>query len=148
MKPLRVHGLPLHPMLVHFPVAAWTVATGLAVLAPLELAVDIPRFAVYANAFGIVTGALAMLAGLLELAALPAERNLRDTVARHFALAGSAWLTYCLMWVLQMKALLLPAAATAIAGFILLAAAGHAGARVVYCHGFPRRGFPHQPDHQ
>lgn len=139
MKPFRIHGLPLHPLLVHFPVAAWTVATGLALVAPLDLATTIPRLAVHANVFGIVTGALAVLAGLLELIGLPPRQALRDAVARHMLLACSAWLAFVVMWVLQAQALELAAAGAGVVGFLLLTAAGHAGARVVYHHGFPRQ---------
>lgn len=139
MRPPRLRGLPLHPLLVHFPVAAWTVATGLALAAPFAPDPSIPRLALWANGFGMVTGALAMLAGLLELTALPARRALRDAVGRHLLLASLAWLAYAAMWILQVKLLYLPAAVTAAIGFLLLVGAGHAGARVVYHHGFPPR---------
>lgn len=139
MRPLRIHGLPLHPLLVHFPVAAWTAATGLALAAPLELVAGVPRLAAYTNAFGILTGALAMLAGLLELAGLPPQPALRDAVARHMLLACSAWLAFVVMWVLQVRALEVAAAGAGVVGLALLVAAGHAGARVVYHHGFPPR---------
>lgn len=124
-------------MLVHFPVAAWTVATGLLLFAPLEPAEPVAVFALYANVFGILTGVPAMLVGLGELPALPRERELRDAVARHLWLAGSAWLTYCAVWLLQLRTLRVAAAAAALTGFALLLLAGHAGARVVYHHGFP-----------
>lgn len=139
MKPLRVHGLPLHPALVHFPVAAWTVATGLAFAVPFELAAGIPRLALYANGFGIVTGGLAALAGLLELAAMPRQPALRDAAGRHLLLASSALLVFAVMWVLQMKAQELAAAGAGAVGFALLMAAGHAGGRIVYHHGYPPR---------
>lgn len=142
MTPIRIHGLPLHPLLVHFPVAAWTVATGLALMVPLELGTGIARLAVHANVFGIVTGGLAMLAGLLELAALPPQPALRDAVARHLLLACAAWLVFIVMWVLQLKAPAPAAAGAGAVGFVLLMAAGHAGARIVYHHGFPPRPGP------
>jgi uncharacterized membrane protein len=129
-------------MVVHFPVAAWTVATGLLLLESLELAGHVREPALYANLLGIVTGVPAMLAGLLELASLPEDRALRETVGRHLGLASSAWLMYCVVAVLQLKALLYPAVAAAIPAFALLLLAGHAGARVVYHHGFPRSSNP------
>lgn len=142
MKPVRIFGLPLHPMIVHFPVAAWTVATGLLLLESLGLGARPQELALYANVLGILTGVLAMLAGLFELALLPEDRALRDAIARHLWLACSAWLAYCLVWVLQLKSLVLPAAGVAVLGFALLLLAGHAGARIVYHHGFPRPANP------
>ncbi|MBW3566989.1 MAG: DUF2231 domain-containing protein [Proteobacteria bacterium] len=139
MKPIRVHGLPLHPVFVHFPVAAWTVATGLALLAPLEIAKEAPRLALYANAFGLLAGVVAMTAGFLELVSLPSDKTLRDAIARHMTLAVSAWFAYLVMWVLQMKSLAFAAAVAGMIGFVLLLAAGHAGAQIVYRHGFPGR---------
>ena len=142
MKPIRVHGLPLHPMLVHFPVAAWTVATGLVLLTPFippAIAGEALRLAVYANAFGLITGIAAMIAGVLELVSLPPDKTLRDAIARHMTLAVSAWFTYLVMWILQMKLLAFAAGAVSIIGFVLLIATGHAGAQIVYRHGFPGR---------
>lgn len=139
MKAPRLHGLPLHPLLVHFPVAAWTVATGLAVLALLRPAPGVAELARLTNAFGLVGGALAMLAGLGELADLPPDPALRTAVGRHLVMAVSAWFGYGLAWALQVKAMLPAAAVAALAAFALLLVAGHAGARVVYHHGFPGR---------
>lgn len=139
MKPLRVHGLPLHPMLVHFPVAAWSVATGLALLSLFSTDDELRGIAFHANAFGVISGAIAMLAGLLELAGLPDNPALRDTVARHLTLAASAWLVYGVMLVLQIKGQLEISAIAGTIGMALLVAAGHAGARVVYHHGYPSK---------
>lgn len=138
MKALRLHGVPLHPVLVHFPVAAWTAATGLLLLDHTGLVQDTTVLARHINAFGLVAGALAILAGLMELPVLPDHGTTRDAVAKHMLLACSAWFTYGVVWVLQMKSLEPAATAASLAGFLLLTAAGHAGARVVYHHGFPR----------
>jgi len=142
VKPLRLHGLPLHPALVHFPVAAWTVATGLVLAGPLELARAVPDLAVYTNAFGLITGGLAMVAGLSETAGVPRHEALRDSVGRHLVLAVSAWLAFGVMLVLQIKGLPIAAMAVGVVAFSLLMLAGHAGARVVYHHGFPRQPEP------
>lgn len=139
VKPFRLHGLPLHPLLVHFPVAAWTVATGLAIIAAFGIGTVPESLARHANAFGLLSGALAMLAGLLELSALPQDSSLRQTVARHVTFAFAAWLAYGFAWLLQVKQMPVAAAATCSAAFVLLALAGHAGGRIVYHHGFPGR---------
>ena len=140
MKPIRLAGLPLHPMLVHFPVAAWTVATGLAVVVALDVlaeAATLATMARHANAFGLLTGGLAMLAGLLELLALPRDDRLRQAVIRHVTFAFTAWLVYGAAWIFQVKQMPLPAAASCAIGFGLLLVAGHAGGRIVYLHGYP-----------
>ena len=130
-------------MLVHFPVAAWTVASGLALLAPWQSPGDraalVVALARGGNAFGLVTGTVAMLAGLMELTGLPEDRRLRAALARHLILVVCAWFGFGLTWALQVKHMLPAAAATSLVAFGLLVLAGHAGARVVYHHGFPTR---------
>ena len=130
-------------MLVHFPVAAWTVATSLALLAPWQdpgnSAALVIVLARYSNGFGLATGVAAILAGLVELTTLPADGRLRAAAARHLVLAVCAWFAYGFTWALQVKHMLSAAAATGLIAFGLLVLAGHAGARVVYHHGFPGR---------
>lgn len=138
MKPLRLLGLPLHPLLVHFPVAAWTVATGLALFGWIEPESDLAGLAVKANGFGLLTGMVAMFAGVFELAAAPRDPVVRDAIGRHFLWAGLTWFAFAVMWLLQVKGLPRLSAVAGLAGFLLLAGAGHAGARLVYHYGFPR----------
>ncbi|HEX6929286.1 MAG TPA: DUF2231 domain-containing protein [Gammaproteobacteria bacterium] len=137
MSPLRIDGVPLHPVLVHFPVAGWTAATGLAVLAWFDGSAAMATAALWCNIVGIVTGMMAMAAGFLELPGLPEAAEIRDAAARHLLLASSAWSLYLLMLFLQLKAFSLASALAGVAGFLLLAFAGHAGARLVYHHRLP-----------
>jgi len=61
--PMRIFGHPVHPMLVHFPIAFWTVATvayGLVASGASELAVPLAKFS---NGAGLLLAMLAMLAG-------------------------------------------------------------------------------------
>lgn len=137
MRPPRIHGVPIHPVLVHFPVAGWTAATFLAVLALINDNSALPAAAYWCNVAGIVTGMAAMAAGFLELSGLPGNGDVRDAAARHLMLAISAWTVYLVMLFLQLKAFPLAAAAAGGAGFVLLVFAGHAGARLVYHHRLP-----------
>ena len=129
-------------MLVHFPVAAWTVATALALLSLVDGFSEWALPAQYANAFGLLTGVVAMSAGMFELMALPQDAGLRKSIARHATFAFTAWLVYGIAWIFQVKQLPWPAAASCVIGFVLLALAGHAGGRIVYHHGFPAHDSP------
>lgn len=143
MRPLRLLGIPVHPLLVHFPVAGWTAATALAAAAAAGFDNAFAAAALYCNAIALATGALAMVAGFLELGALPENAEIRDAAANHMLLAASAWTLYLLMLILQVTDQLLVAALTGTAAFVLLMFAGHAGARLVYHHHLPVPGPRH-----
>jgi uncharacterized membrane protein len=91
---LRFFGLPLHPLLVHFPIAFWIVVPVLdtaALTAGLE-----PwwTLALAAAVLGLVTGAAAIAAGLLEyiqpsLAGIDTRLS-----ARHGVRTTLAWLVF------------------------------------------------------
>jgi len=65
MNGLRLLGHPLHPAVVHFPVAAWTAA--------------------------VVTALGAMTAGFVDLLAIPAGSEAQRRALRHLYLMGSTW---------------------------------------------------------
>src|SRR5215212_5619303 len=79
----RVAGHPIHPMLVVFPIAFYTatVATLLAYVGSHE--VFWYRVAMVANIAGIVTAAIAVIPGAIDLFALPAGSRARATGLRH-----------------------------------------------------------------
>lgn len=137
MKPPRIDGVPLHPVLVHFPVAGWTAASILAVLAVLLDNAVLASGAFWCNVAGLATGIAAMGAGFLELPGLPAIDEIRSAAATHMVLAGSTWTVYLVMLFLQMKDFSLAAVVTGGVAFLLLMATGHAGARLVYHHRLP-----------
>lgn len=138
---MRVFGHPLHPMLVHFPIAAWTTATACDVLA---LAGWVDAWPVGWLALVIGTGAAlpTAIAGLLDYARLDARAV--PTGARHMALMGGAFLAYAAALALRTSQWApLPAPDPAaigcgFAGFALLAAGGHFGAALVYRFGAGR----------
>lgn len=140
MKPLRIDGIPVHAVIVHFPVAAWTGATLLALAASAGAPAELMTIALYANVVGLVTGTAAVVAGVSEFIALPGDAAVRTLATRHMMLAAGAWTLYLLALVLQVKDA--AGAATLIYAIALavLVVAGHAGARLVYHHGIPRHG--------
>jgi uncharacterized membrane protein len=79
----RIAGHPIHPMLVVFPIAFYTatVATLLAYVGTHE--VFWYRVAMVANIAGIITAAIAVIPGAIDLFALPANSRARATGLKH-----------------------------------------------------------------
>jgi len=79
----RLAGHPIHPMLVAFPIALYTatVAMLLAYIGTREAFWY--RVAMVANIAGIVTAALAVIPGAIDLLALPRGSRARATGLRH-----------------------------------------------------------------
>lgn len=137
MKPLRIQGLPIHPALVHFPVAGWTAVTFLLAATALGADEAVTAAARWCNVAALVTGLAAMAAGIVEVVALPRRPDVRDAVVRHMLLAVGTWFTYLLVLLFQVREMHPFALAAAVAGLVLLLFTGHAGARLVYPHGLP-----------
>ncbi len=140
MRVLRVDGIPVHAALVHFPIAAWTGASLLGVGAVAFGAESAGTAAYWCNIVGLATGVLAIAAGALEFTVLPEDPGLRAQAASHMAMAGTTWILYSGVLVLQVTGWVLSATALGVVALIALTVTGHAGARIVFHHGFPRGG--------
>lgn len=132
---------PLHPALVHFPVACWSLAVAADLAGPWWGA---PAWngAVALLTVGCAMALPTMLAGLMELPRIPEGAALRDTFAHMAAMLGAS-LLFTLRLVLgldQMKPLPPDAMAFALdaGGFLALAIGGWLGGRLVYGHGLGR----------
>lgn len=139
MDGLKLGGAPLHPALVHFPIAAWTtalVADGVFLVteAPLAWAV-----AYWALAAGALSGLLAMALGWLDYALLAQSHPGRSTAQKHMLVMATAWSLFLLDLLLRN-----PGAPDSLSGwltvltligFVTLGAGGHMGARLVYYRG-------------
>lgn len=129
---------PMHPALVHFPIACWSLATLADVLG---IFIDEPtwRAACWLIATGNVTAIAAMGAGLFELRKVdPSGAAMRDA-NRHLLLAMTAWCLYGASLLARLdRQELVPPGVVAIglgaAGFLALAGAGYLGGRLVYTH--------------
>jgi uncharacterized membrane protein len=91
---LRFFGLPLHPLLVHFPIAFWIVVPALdtaALTAGLE-----PwwTLALAATVLGLVTGAIAIALGLLEYIQPSLAGIDMRLAARHGVRTTLSWLVF------------------------------------------------------
>lgn len=135
MKPLRIHGVPIHPILVHFPVAAWTGAT-LAAVAGVIHPIFLP-VAQWCNLAGLIIAPFAIATGLLEYMRVPADQEILTTANRHLLLVTGAFAVYLLLLLFQSQSMHVASAITSSLGLVLLILGGHAGARLVYHHHLP-----------
>jgi len=138
---MRLFGHPLHPAMVHFPIAFWSLATVLDALAFFALAETWAHGWVLI-ALGLAIGLAAMAAGFMELTRLAEEAQ--AAAQRHMMTMGLAWTCYLGALMSRLKdgapiaePAALPVALSAI-GFILLLVGGWLGGDLVYRYGAGR----------
>ena len=130
---------PLHPALVHVPVAGWSLAT-IADLASLWLGEAAWRFAAVLMAIGCVVALAAMAAGLWEFVKIREGSPALPVATRHMLFALAAFCAYAASLLLRYRSHELQAPdtwalAASISGFVLLGVAGWLGGQLVYAHG-------------
>ncbi len=133
---------PLHPALVHFPVACWTLAvvTDVAGLVWGEAAWSWSAGLLVA---GCLMAVVAMLAGLIEFTRVPEGAAMRDAYLHMglMVLALALFATRLLLRLDQHRPLAPDAVALLLdaGGFAALAVGGWFGGRLVYGHGVGRQ---------
>jgi uncharacterized membrane protein len=137
---------PLHPALVHFPVACWSLATA-GDLASLFWREPAWRFSGVLMAIGTVTAVAAMAAGFFELRKIDANAPAMRDANRHMLLAMAAWFCYAASLFLRLRGLTLASPGAletgfSAGGFIILCAVGWLGGKLVYGHGVGMRRHP------
>lgn len=132
---------PLHPALVHFPIACWSLAT-LTDFASLWFGEAAWQWSAGLLTVGCIMALVAMMAGMMELSRIPAGPALRDTYWHMgiMLIAFTLYTTRLLSGLDHLQplapgslALLLDAV-----GFIALGVGGWLGGRLVYGHGIGR----------
>ena len=132
---------PLHPALVHFPVACWSLAVA-ADFASLHFGAAAWSWSGGLLAVGCAMAVVAMLAGLLELARVPEGVAMRDAYL-HMSAMLVALLLFATSLLLRLDHLkpLAPNVASLLldtGGFLALAAGGWLGGKLVYGYGVGR----------
>lgn len=133
---------PLHPALVHFPIACWSLAVA-ADFAGLRFGEAAWRWSGGLLAVGCGMAVVAMLAGLFELSRVP-EGAVMRVAYWHMGVMLAATTLFSTRLLLRLEgshpvqpntiSLLLD-----VSGFISLAIGGWLGAKLVYQHGIGRR---------
>lgn len=140
---LRFAGHPLHPALVHFPLALWFTAVFWDVIGwwrpdPLWW-----QMAYWCLALGLAISVLVLTTGLIDYLALPAEQPGIDTATAHMMAMFSATTAFGASWMLRALngAAGVPSAWALLLGLFgaaLLAVGGWLGGTLVYRHGIGR----------
>jgi uncharacterized membrane protein len=145
MRGFRIGGHPVHPAIVHFPIAGWTTACVGDGLYWLNGDVQWWALAYWAMVAGVVSGVVAMAVGMLELMAIPEGHPAWRSANLHAGLMACSWTVFTINLVL--RDVHAPAAppflwllmALSLSGMVLLVLGGYQGARLVYDHGIGGR---------
>jgi uncharacterized membrane protein len=132
-------GHPLHPALVHFPIACWSLATA-ADVASLWWGEPAWRLAGVLLALGTLIALAAMAAGFVELLKVPAQHPATRDLNRHMLLMLGAWCLYAASLFLRLQGTTLTAPdaldlGLSVVGFVVLGIGGWFGGKLVYTHG-------------
>ncbi|WP_297829788.1 DUF2231 domain-containing protein [Thermomonas sp.] len=131
---------PLHPALVHFPIACWVLAS-LADFGGLGWHPEwLWPVSAGLAALGCILGLLAAGAGMLELTKLDGEHPAGRTAMWHMTLALTTWCLFAGSLVVRMRGVTpLPPDALVLAldgaGLVGVLATGWLGGTLVYVHG-------------
>ncbi|HVY80186.1 MAG TPA: DUF2231 domain-containing protein [Steroidobacteraceae bacterium] len=143
---MRLAGHPLHPMLVHFPIALWTAGIALDVggLATGSDWVWPVSFGSYAA--GVASAVLTMLAGFLDFAAIAQSDPAREKAVFHMLAMSTAWLLFLVSLALRGFSLVAAPSVWAIAmafvAFLVMVFGGWLGGQLVYRFGVAVAKYP------
>lgn len=139
MRQFRFDGVPLHAVLIHFPVSAWTIAFVTDLLFSATGSTFLWMTSLWLLWLGALMGLAAIVAGYSEFVALRDNPGAARWTRIHMRWSGLAWLAFLASAILHG---LTPPAATPwmllgidLAGLLLLARGAHVGARMVYGYG-------------
>ena len=130
---------PLHPALVHFPIACWSLATA-ADVASLWWGKPAWMLAGVLLALGTLIALAAMATGFIELMKVGAEHPATRDLNRHLLLMLSAWCLYATSLFLRLQGTRLTQPdivdlSLSVVGFVVLGIGGWFGGKLVYVHG-------------
>lgn len=136
---MRLWGHPVHPMLVHFPIALWTVAV-VAYIGDATGVEGAAAVAKFSNGAGLIIALLAMTAGLMELRLIDGRSDAMRIAASHMMAMAAAWVCFMLALVMTIstgaslgkETAQLASIASTTVGFLLMSVGGWLGGRLVY----------------
>ena len=144
MKGARIAGHPMHPALVHFPLALWTATWAWDVLGAWSGSLGWWQTGFWCLVAGTLMAVPATITGVMEFVALEKGHPAEDMAMRHMLLMWSAFAAYLAALVVRGGPgvpegwRLYAALALSTAGLGLLTAGGWYGGRMVYEQGVGR----------
>ena len=135
---MRLLGHPAHPMLVHFPVACWSLGTICDGFTVAGFPRAWPEAALFLT-IGLASALPAAFAGFADFISLP-EKSI-PTATVHMGLMGSAWCLYLTAMLLRSDGWSLaakpdwPSVTLSFLGLLVMAVGGHYGGQLVYRFG-------------
>lgn len=130
---------PIHPILVHFPVAAWIIST-IGDIVGLFTNEQVSWVAGVLLVIGTITALFAMVTGLIELSKIDQQNPAMKIANQHMIFMMVSWSFYAVSLFLRLDGTDLGqpdaiAITMSIVGFIFLCIAGWLGGKLVYEHG-------------
>lgn len=130
---------PVHPLIVHFPIACWSLST-FGDIARVFLTTNLTQVIGTLLIIGCVSAIFAMAAGLYEVVKLKNIEQHSNAIDQHMYAAITAWGFYLVSLYLRWNDGLstapnMWAVVTSIIGFTCLVIAGWYGANLVYVYG-------------
>lgn len=144
MKRASIAGHPVHPALVHFPVALWSVTLAWDLLGLWTGAGVWWQTGFWCLVAGTIMAVPAAIAGAMDFAALEERHPAEGAALRHMLLMGSAFTAYVGAVIVRAGPQVpegwrvYAALSLSTAGLALLAAGGWYGGRLVYHYGVGR----------
>ena len=98
---------PIHPMLVHFPLAAWIFTAACDVAWLVTGTPFFSHMATFLCLAGLAAGGLAAMFGAMDLQRVKGQKRLERIAVIHASLMGSAWLISLVAMILRIDDLFL-----------------------------------------
>lgn len=135
---------PVHPMLVHFPIATWFISTLCDIASLFTTNELVSRMAGVLLIIGTISALFAMVAGLMELAKIDQQSPAMKIANQHMLLMMASWSLYTVSLFLRLDGTRLgqpglAAVALSVLGLIVLCIAGWLGGKLVYEYGVGTR---------
>jgi len=130
---------PVHPLLVHFPIACWSLST-FGDIVGMFYPTGFTQAIATLMLIGIISGIAAMAAGLFDAVKYKHIEHLSNPIDKHMYAAITAWSFYLVSLSLRWDDALsmvpdMWAIVTSVAGAISVMVAGWYGGNLVYVHG-------------
>jgi len=137
---MRILGHLIHPMLVHFPVAFWTLGTlfDIAAYAGWQ---DLWQPAGFLILLGLALGLLSAVVGGVDFALMEADDQARSTAEIHMMLMLGAWMIYLMAYLFRLEGTMIATETglvpviLSVVGFLTMLVGGRYGGHLVYHHG-------------